>query len=433
MLCIFAVVILAEIVILFSLKFSSKSIMDNSEIVGNINKTDSRVNINNIRVPSYGYNNKVYIAAEDLIPFGAELINSNSKNSDLTIEFTMEISENINKGSFSKLNPGETLARPEFSVYLKGRKTKENFYCGGYNIIPVEALNPAFDSIKNTYNCTIKTDNSDNIIEGSKKANNFIGSSLTQKSSPKKIIVLDAGHGKSSGKMSVDEKKASGWVYNETKKQWGEWRHFKSGSATENCFGTGCNGRVTPNGSCWYPISNGDRDTEPDINLKNCISAKKYLEEMGYTVRMTRTTNEENPSVTQRLSYCYPDKNTSASPDAEMFICIHSNAGGGSGSAYIGLSGEYDQKNIPSDYTDKSNALAKSINDEIVSSTPIKIHGNGKITGMDALIAFCKSPVACAYLEVGFYDNQNDLSVLQNEYDAIGKAIALGIDKYINE
>ena len=248
---------------------------------------------------------------------------------------------------------------------------------------------------------------------------------------PPVTIVLDAGHGRDSGLMSDDEKSGDGWLWNEDKGQWGEWRHWKKNSVWQDCEGSGCNGRVTPNGSCWYPIANGDRDKEPDINLQNCLVAKKYLEQFGYTVRLTRTSNDENPSITQRLKYCYPNKDTSASPDAALFLCVHSNAGGGSGSAYITLEGPYDQKGISSSYADDGNKLGKIINDEIVNTTSLSRHGGGSIGGEPELIAFCKSPVTCGYLEIGFFDNTSDLAILQSESDKIGKAIADGIDKYI--
>ena len=232
--------------------------------------------------------------------------------------------------------------------------------------------------------------------------------------------------------MSSEEKSASGWVQNSSG-QWGEWRHYKSGSSTEDCKGSGCTGRVTPNGACWYPIGNGDRATEPDINLKNALAAKSYLENMGYEVRMTRTSNDENPSITRRVSYCYPNNDTSQEADAEMFVCIHSNAGGGSGSAYISLEGLYDQRGLPSDYVEQSNKLGQYINDCIVSDTSLGRSGNGIISFEPELIAFCKSPVPCGYLEIGFFDNSSDLAVLQSESDAIGKAIAEGINLYYTE
>lgn len=249
-----------------------------------------------------------------------------------------------------------------------------------------------------------------------------------------KTVVLDPGHGKSSSLMNEDEKKSSGWVKN-SRGEWGEWRHYKTGSSTVNCEASGCNGRVTPNGACWYPIGNGDRATEPDVNLQNALAAKKYLEKMGYTVRMTRTTNDENPSITKRLSYCHPNNDTSKAPDAELFLCIHSNAAGGSasGSAYISAEGAYDQKWIKGTYVEDCNRLGKLCNDSIVEKTSLSYHGNGIISFEPELIAFCKSPVTCGYLEIGFFDNSAELSKMKAESDAIGKAIAEGIDEFCSE
>ncbi len=254
----------------------------------------------------------------------------------------------------------------------------------------------------------------------------------TEQTEPSPIIVLDPGHGKSSSAMSVEEKTASGWVQNSSG-NWGEWRHYKSGSSTVDCEGSGCTGRVTPNGACWYPIGNGDRSSEPEINLRNAMAAKKYLEQMGYTVRMTRTTNNENPSITKRISYCYPNNDTSQNADAAMFVCIHSNAGGGSGSAYISLEGYYDQRGISSTYVEDSNLLGQYINNAIVSETSMGQCGNGVISFEPELIAFCKSPVTCGYLEIGFFDNSSDLAILNAESDSIGKAIADGIDAYYKQ
>lgn len=247
----------------------------------------------------------------------------------------------------------------------------------------------------------------------------------------KKVIVLDPGHGKPSSLMTAEEKAASGWVKNSAG-AWGEWRHYKSGSSTVDCEGTGCSGRVTPNGACWYPIGNSDRNTEPDINLQNALAAKRYLELMGYTVRMTRTTNDENPSITRRLSYAHPDNDTSQPADALAYICIHSNASGGNarGTAYISASGEYDQGGIGTNYADECNRLGKLCNDSIANSTSLTVSGSGVIAWEPELIAFCKSSVPCGYLEIGFFDNAEDLAILNTESDRIGEAIAKGVDEF---
>ena len=154
---------------------------------------------------------------------------------------------------------------------------------------------------------------------------------------------------------------------------------------------------------------------------------------MGYIVRLTRTTNEENPSMTQRLTYCYPNQDITKSPDADLFVCLHSNAGGGKGSYYIALSGSYDQAGIPKDYIQQGNLLGNYINQQIISDTSLRANQNGVYTGYPELILFCKSPIPIAYLEIGFFDNPEDLKILQTESDKIGWAIAKGILLYWKE
>lgn len=253
----------------------------------------------------------------------------------------------------------------------------------------------------------------------------------TETSDRKKIVVLDAGHGKSSSEMSKQERIDEMWI-NDPDRGWGEWRHWKSGTTWEDCEGSGCSKRVPSGGSCFYKMADGDRDKEPEINLNNTLSAKKYLEEMGYEVRLTRTTNQENPSMTKRLTYCYKNQNTEIAPDADIFVCIHSNAGGGRGSAYMSLSGTYDQAGTLSsaEYVAESNRLGKLINDRIVTETSMPAFSGGEYDGFPTTILFCKSPIPLAYLEIGFLDNSSDLEILNSEYDAIGKAIANGIDDY---
>lgn len=251
--------------------------------------------------------------------------------------------------------------------------------------------------------------------------------STSQKSNSSRIVVLDPGHGKSSGSMSDDEKRNSGFVQNSSG-EWGEWRHWKDGTSNQSCEGSGCTG---PDGGTehWYPIGNGDRDTEPDINLNNANAAKKYLEEMGYTVRMTRTSNNENPSFTNRATKCYPNDDLTATPDAELYVCIHSNAGGGSGTSYISAEGTYKQAHIPSDYVSKSNSAGDIINKKVAAASGLK--ENSPIGGQGWLVAFNKNPCPTAYLEIGFFDNASDLEILNSKSDEIGKAIAEGVNEYL--
>lgn len=246
----------------------------------------------------------------------------------------------------------------------------------------------------------------------------------------KKIVVLDPGHGKDSGSMTDEEKTAEGWV--RSSRGWGEWRHWKSGTVWQDCEGSGCSGRAPSGGGCWYPIGDGDRSGEPEINLRNTEYAKAFLEQMGYEVRMTRETNEQNPSMTKRLTYCYKDGDTAAAPDADVFVCVHSNAGGGRGSAYMALSGLYDQAGTlpPVDYVEQSNLLGSLINGRITAETSMSAFGGGRYDGLPEAILFCKSPVPIAYLEIGFFDSTADMEILNSEAEAIGRAIAEGVDDY---
>ena len=184
-------------------------------------------------------------------------------------------------------------------------------------------------------------------------------------------------------------------------------------------------------GGEWYAATNGNRDVEPEINLANALAAEKYLENMGYTVKLTRKDNNTHPSFAQRSKYCFPENDTTQEPDAELYVCIHSNAGGGSGSAYISTAeGHYDQKYIGSDYSSRSNYAGQVINQKIVEQTSLGSYSGGVIGGETDLIAFHKNTCPTAYLEIGFFDNSSDLNILKSESDKIGKAIADGIDEY---
>lgn len=246
---------------------------------------------------------------------------------------------------------------------------------------------------------------------------------------PHYIVVLDPGHGKSAYLMTDREKEKAGWVRNKSG-IWGDWAHYAVGSGSEPCFGRYCSFAPQDPNKCFYQMAKSDRRTEPEINLANALAAKRYLEQVGYEVRITRSSNEENPSFTRRLSYCFPDNRNTLEPDADVFVCIHSNAGGLKGSAYVALSGMYDQAWITDDYVEKSNRLGRLCNTAIVRNSSLQQWSNGAITFLPDLIMFHKSPVPCAYLEIGFFDVPSDLAILCSESDRIGYGIAQGVHAY---
>jgi len=444
---IFLFLIITESIILISGTFP-KFDKSTAHIAGIITLSDTSVTINDKQIPSYDFQNAVYVVAEDLVNHGF-CINA-SDNGSLSIEY---IAQNNTNSTFEYCNiPDNSKLQYFENNFMINNKIVQCYISYGYHIFPAKSLSSiaefkeennvlAFTTGKNT---EIKnnvplvsnaasiqgtyTGQSPRTIEGSNNAKNYRSPSNISS----KIIVLDPGHGKSSSKMSNEEKEVSGYSYNESKGEWGEWRHWKSGTSTIQCEGNGCSKTHTPDGACWYPIGHGDRNTEPEINLNNALSAKKHLEQMGYIVRMTRTSNDENPSFSKRVSFCYPNNDNTQQADALLYVCIHANAGGGRGSAYISAEGTYDQKGIRTTYINDCNTLGSVINEKIISTTSLKKSGSGVIRGLGALIAFNKSPVTCGYLEIGYYDNANDLNILKNESDKIGKAIAEGIDEFVN-
>ena len=400
-------------------------------LAGRISRSETSVKINGTRIPAYSFKKMVYIAAQDLqlFHFSVEendierVCNITNPDKDYTLN-----EDYMSSLSYIKENKG--VSHQNYKTYFEGKEVS-GYKVDKYIIIPVNVLEIVGKRHSESASVLEYTmGESGNAEAPNAAAQDVSVAPPSIQGQNSKIIVLDPGHGASSDTMSVDARSAAGWVYNADRDQWGEWRHWKSGTVWEDCNGSGCNGRAPKGGGCWYPIGNGDRDTEPDINLQNCLAAKRYLEGMGYTVRLTRSSNAENPSITERIKNCYPDKNTSAAPDAMAYVCVHSNAGGGNGSAYISLGGSYDQAGIPSNYVDAGNALGKAMNDRIVAQTSLGDYADGCLTGLQELILFCKSPVICSYLEIGFFDNSSDLEILKTESDAIGKAIAEGIHEY---
>lgn len=234
----------------------------------------------------------------------------------------------------------------------------------------------------------------------------------------KQVVVLDAGHGRPSSEMSDEEKTAEGYEYNENTREWGEWRHYKDNAFGEDCHS--CDKPCPADASCWYAMGNADRETEPELNLNNAFAAKKYLEKLGYDVRMTRTSNADNPSMNKRVSYCFPDNDIKKSPDAAAYVCVHSNAGGGRGTSYISVT--------DGNHIEASNDMGRLINDKIAAATGLS---NNVPIDTPHLVLFNKCPVPIAYLEIGFYDDASDLAILKDQSDSIGKAIAQGVDEYL--
>jgi len=390
------------------------------DVIGQISYSGIDTYINNYPINAFHKNGRQLICAEDLRAYGFNVDwSAEDRALYITPDYTTSdiyYNTDIKREFFLENRKAYDIYFTDITVYINGSPT-ESYSVNGQTMIPLRAL-----EFLGRCEYSAEDNYSKAFINGLPETEYR----PLEVSYEKKItVVLDAGHGKSSHLMSDDEKLSEGYVYNNG---WGEWRHWKNGTADQYCCGFGCHG----DRRCWYDISNGDRNAEPEINLRNSFFAQYYLEnELGYDVRMTRTSNDQNPSFTKRISYCYPNNDLSSVPDAAAYISIHSNTGGGHGSAYVGAEGYYTQKWISSSYASDCSKLGRLINDRITSETSLSKHSDGCIEGEGYLIAFNKSPVPVGYLEIGFFDNYSDLYILNSEYDAIGKAIAYGINDFL--
>src|SRR5690606_26902274 len=151
---------------------------------------------------------------------------------------------------------------------------------------------------------------------------------------------------------------------------------------------------------------------EKDITLDIALRTQRLLKANGFTVIMTRTTDK-----TIRLAERTKLANNS---NANMFVSIHVNAGGGTGIE------TWWQSNAPE--AQKSNALAKNIQNELVKETNVRDRGikDGN------LHVNRETNMPSALVEVGFIDNSNDAAKLKQERyrNQIPTGIVNGIKKY---
>ena len=375
--------------------------------------------INNYPIYAYHYNGRQLICAEDLRSYGFDVdwseedralyIGRNSSASEITG------GENIKRQVYLANKRAYNIVNTDIRVFMNNYEI-EAFSIDGKMMIKLRELE-GYGTVE--YNG--EENRSSVFIEDLPMAEY---APLENDYDSKLTIVLDPGHGKDSGAMSDDEKISAGYDYYNG--SWGEWRHWKNGTMGVDCHGEDCNHY----GTCFYSMGNGDRDTEPEINMRNALAAKEKLEEMGYNVRLTRYSNNENPSFKNRVACCFPANDLSAEPDAACYVCIHSNAGGGRGSAKIAAEGDYTQAWIDNMYINNSNLLGDYINDRIVNETSLGKYSGGTIEGLGYMILFNKCPVPAGYLEIGFYDSA-DLSIINSEYESIGTAIAEGINDFM--
>ncbi|QBJ76011.1 N-acetylmuramoyl-L-alanine amidase [Clostridium chauvoei] len=160
---------------------------------------------------------------------------------------------------------------------------------------------------------------------------------------------------------------------------------------------------------------------EHDINVKIAEQVKNELVEKGATVVILDTSNKFY-SLGER-----PEE--AAKMDADLFISIHNNSGG---------SGEFNANEV---YYNKpfSKALALQINKEILSVYKNDLFGGNEDkynrgTKWDYYTVILEEHCPSVLVEVGYVDNEVSFNKLIDPLyqEKLGKAIASGIEKYIN-
>ena len=181
-------------------------------------------------------------------------------------------------------------------------------------------------------------------------------------------------------------------------------------------------------------VQNGNGVNEKDLTLKIAKHCKKYLEQQGNAkVYMTRN-DDTYVSLAGRVDYA-------ASVNANLFVSIHLNSGGGYGAEVY-----YPNSNYRSDIGSEGKTLAQSVQDELIAlgiySRGIKIRNSqdskypdGSTQDYYAVIQRSKrAGFPGIIIEHAFIDNSNDFSAYLNseeKLDRLGKADANGILKYI--
>lgn len=156
---------------------------------------------------------------------------------------------------------------------------------------------------------------------------------------------------------------------------------------------------------------------EKDLNLQITLKLKKYLEQAGANVFLTRTGDNE-VSLNDRVE-------VSKQHNSDIFLSIH-NDSLGNGSKITNPTGSTGYVYYP-----QASELTQDILSEVNKQTGLK--NNGVNEGSFAVVRNTEN--LSVLLEVGYMINPNDMEKLTNEefQETTAKAIFNGMEKFIND
>lgn len=198
--------------------------------------------------------------------------------------------------------------------------------------------------------------------------------------------------------------------------------HQATGDSSTEAIGPGSSttkAKVTTGAYC-----SASGKSESQINLEVGLKLKSELESRGYTVYMTRTSQDVNISNKERAEIAN-------SYNADAFISIHCD--GSTSSSTTGAHTICITSSNPycSQLYSTSSKLASSVINAYCSSTGISNNG---VSYRDDLTGFNWSEVPAIYIEMGFLSNSSEGSNLSDssfQYKCV-TGIANGIDNYFS-
>lgn len=172
---------------------------------------------------------------------------------------------------------------------------------------------------------------------------------------------------------------------------------------------------------------------EKQINLAHGLKVKKYLEDLGYTVYMTRTTDTTCQAAN---NLGYDDLNCrvvfAANKKADIFVSIHANA------SIPGVRGTETFYNETSNYDGNKNpypAQSKQLANNVHTKFQPVFGSNNRGVKNNNLYVNRMAKMPSILLELGFITDTTDKNKMIDPgyQDRVSKAIAQGVDNYFSK